>query len=132
MEYTVEQLQQIKKQAFQDAITVSEDGSPSKVQILYLIGRYLGESTNAKWGPKYRFVRDNCEIFIDDYGHFMTVKVDDKYVCHTHGNENLFVNGPWFDDLAPLLLDAVRERDARKQAQDQKESQQLMEQLQIK
>jgi len=58
------------------------------------IARTLGKNLHANYGPKYEFKQDNIRIYLDDYGHYLTIHDGDKLVVSTH-NEKLYAPGEW-------------------------------------
>ena len=96
---TLEGLQELKAKTYKLAQTTGI------INLIGKVARALGERVSQNYGPKYRFTTDACEVYVDDYGNFMTVKVDGKLVCSTH-NEKLFVPGPWVASIHAAYLEA--------------------------
>lgn len=110
---TIQELEETKKQWYFDAM---EDGSIMK---LTEICRHLGEKLPYNYGPKYSFKdggKKEIEIYVDDYGNYMTVKHGDKLRVSTH-NEKLYVKGEWEKLIArlwPLVESKKQEIEAAK------------------
>lgn len=66
------------------------------------IARTLGNRLNANYGPKYQLeCKDRIVVYVDDYGHYATVKQNGHLIMSTH-NERLFVPGSWVEDVLAL------------------------------
>lgn len=89
---TLEELKALKTAWYE---TADKDGT---LLLLADIARKLGEKVNTTYGPKYRFTEDNIEIYVDDYGHYMTIYIDSKLKVSTH-NEKLYVKGDWENNI---------------------------------
>jgi hypothetical protein len=103
---TVDELKALKCQWYDAA---QGDGS---ISLCYLVGRTLGRDLSAKYGPKRRWSAKGVEIYVDDYGRYMTVCAGGKEVCSTHDCSRLFVPGPWMEVVRRAAVQArsVRER----------------------
>lgn len=88
---TSDELRALKAQWYKAACS---DGS---IALCALVARALGTNLDARYGPKYRWVGGAVEIYLDDYGNYMTVEAAGKRVCCTHTCESLFVPGAWMD-----------------------------------
>lgn len=47
------------------------------------------------------------EIFIDNYGNYMTVHLDGKLICSTHVCQKLYIPRDWEDGIEQMYKDAV-------------------------
>lgn len=92
-EMTLEQLRTLKRQNYKNAIN---DGT---LEFLSDIARHLGERQSSNYGPKYKWEHDNIEIFVDDYGNFMTVTVEGEQVASTHPCGQYIRGGGWLDEV---------------------------------
>ncbi len=105
---SIEELQELKKETYKNA---SDRGILS---LIAKVARVLGEQVRHNYGPKYRYSTPDIEIYVDDYGNFMTVNVGDCKVCDTHPNSRLFVPGPWLvaiDTVYPLVCGKVTSKE---------------------
>ena len=46
--------------------------------------RYLGNRLNTRYDPKYSWEHDDINIYVDDYGHYMTMHYNGKEILSTH------------------------------------------------
>ena len=95
------------------------------------IARELGEPVNDRYGPKYRFAFTVSSelagvVYVDDYGHYMTVHVNGREVLSTHSNDGLFVPGPWVDELLGRYDAARSQADAERAVRDEHDRQRLL------
>ncbi len=72
---------------------------------LHVIARMLGERAHHNYGPKYRYKDGDIEIYVDDYGAYMTTRVSGKLKVSTH-NEKLYVPGEWEEIINRLYPQA--------------------------
>ena len=107
-EMSEEQLLAMKRLIFQEAKSQGVIGG------LATIARQLGEELNANYGPKYKWEGEGVVVYVDDYGHYMTVHADgNRLVSSSHKNEKLFVPGPWLTPLLPLIEQATQAAEAK-------------------
>lgn len=125
MDYTVEELKQLKKQWYQDAM---DKGMIAKIG---KVCRELGSKVPAKWGPKYQFDSDGLSLYVDDYGHYMTATYKNKLVCSTHFCEQLFVPGEWEKIIEDQYPEAEKKEEIKNSERLHKEKKQLEEKLGI-
>lgn len=72
-----------------------------------------GPGRTSTYGPKYRWTEGDVTIYVDDYGHYMTVHAAGEEVCSTHACGKLFVPGPWVDQIrAHVALAAAKQESA--------------------
>ena len=118
MSNLAEQLRTQIKQRYEQA---SGDGTFGK---LAMIARELGESLNASYGPKYKFLQGGIEIYVDDYGHYMTVTRKDGLVeelASTHPCSRFIKSGDWLEPLLDNYESAKQkaaERAAKREAEE--------------
>jgi hypothetical protein len=109
-----------------------EDAKDSgKLTELHAIGRYLGTPLQANYGPKYAYNVDELYIYVDDYGHYMTVNYKEKMVCSTHPCERLYVPGDW-ETMIPQLVNLAdqRKKDRFIEVEEKRKSE-LLKKLQL-
>lgn len=107
-EMSEEQLLAMKRLIFQEAKSQGVIGG------LATIARQFGEELNANYGPKYKWEGEGVVVYVDDYGHYMTVHADgNRLVSSSHKNEKLFVPGPWLTPLLPLMEQAREAAEAK-------------------
>lgn len=92
---------------------------------LATIARELGESLSHRYGPKYRFTDGDLEIYVDDYGHFMTVKRGSEQLASTHTCERFIKDGDWQKQLLSHYEEAEHKKQERERQQDLKEEARL-------
>ena len=103
-----EQLLAMKRRLFQEA------KAQGVISGLATIARQFGEELNANYGPKYKWEGEGVVVYVDDYGHYMTVHADgNRLVSSSHKNEKLFVPGPWLTPLLPLMEQAKQAAEAK-------------------
>ena len=103
-----EQLLAMKRLLFQEA------KAQGVISGLATIARQFGEELNANYGPKYKWEGEGVVVYVDDYGHYMTVHADgNRLVSSSHKNEKLFVPGPWLTPLLPLMEQAKQAAEAK-------------------
>ncbi len=81
------------------------------------IARQLGGDINHNYGPKYTWAQDGVDVYVDDYGKYMTVSYKGRRVCSTHPCDNLFVPGEWvlvIDQYAQAAKDKSNAKEARR------------------
>lgn len=109
---TNEQLRELIKQRYQEA---EDSGLLSRIAD---VARELGHdpaSSDAQgnrtgyrstYGPKYIWHDGDVEVFVDDYGRYMTVRYRDQRVLSTHRADKFIVYGPWVDIISKAVPDA--------------------------
>lgn len=119
---TTRELELYKTQMYNDN---SKNGNISK---LYAIARLLGEDVRHNYGPKYMLQDGFIQIYVDDYGGYMTVHEGLKLKVSTH-NEKLYVPGEWEEIITRLYPIAKEKQEAQKAAKEQSEKSALLNQL---
>lgn len=98
------------------------------IKKLAQICRLLGSRLNHSYGPKFRFTEGNIEIYVDDYGGYMTVHVGGKLRVSTH-NERLYAIGEW-EEIIDRLWPKAEELENQKDCSiEQTRKQDLLDQL---
>jgi len=105
---TKKELLELKCQRYKRAV---DNGTIEK---LYLIARELGKELSATYGPKYSWNKDQIDIYVDDYGHYMTVNINDKLVCSTHFCDEFIIPGEWLD----IVLKSYQEAHIKNKQQE--------------
>lgn len=97
--------------------------------------RELGNSLSVRYGPKYELCIEDVYIYVDGYGRYMTVSVDDPEadervrVCSTHPADGLFVPGEWLRKVEPYYESAHCSERERKSRREDENRRKLLEQL---
>lgn len=99
-----------------------------KIQQLYSIARELGDRVPHNYGPKYRYADNGLNIYVDDYGHYMTVHLDGKLIVSTH-NERLYVPGEWESVIHGLYTLANQTEVERNENKEHAEKSKLVDSL---
>lgn len=121
----VEELKALKVQWYENAC---KDGS---IALCHLVGSQLGVSLSAKYGPKYKWEAEGVEIYVDDYGNYLTVHVDGKQVCCNHYCTRLFIPGPWMDVVKRAAVLARQKKEGDECRREQDECRRLLDELGI-
>lgn len=119
---TAKELEDYKRKLYKDN---TDNGN---IQKLYTIGRKFGADFASNYGPKYLLNEGQTEIFIDDYGGYMTVKVNGKLKVSTH-NEKLYVPGEWEGIISRLWPKASAKQYQDSLSTEDKRKQDLLDQL---
>lgn len=120
---SLDELKALKAQWYQEA------DNHGILRGLAEVARTLGKKLPERYGPKFRWEGgDEVEIYVDDYGHYMTVHHKGRLVCSTH-SDRLFVPGDWSTQPLSLLTQARDCRDAERAAIEDKERARLVEEL---
>lgn len=98
------------------------------IQKLRTIAKYLGEKVQHNYGPKYLFKDGAIEIYVDDYGGYMTVNVTGKLKVSTH-NEKLYAPGSWEAIINRLYPKAAASKHKEDSKTEDKRKQDLLDQL---
>lgn len=120
---TADELKSLKTQWYE---TARQDGS---LALCYLVGRELGTALNSRYGPKYLWKFSNVELYVDDYGHYLTVHQDNKLVCSTHDTNRLFVPGSWVESVKNAAIVARHKTEKKEFRREQEEVNRLMSEL---
>ena len=121
---SLEDLKKIKKEWCANA---KADGSLIKI---YLVGRVLGERIPHNYGPKYRWQYQGINLYIDDYGDYMTVDYNGKRVCNRDGNYvGLFIPGEWMNIISEAAIKAKEIQKQREIDREEEERQNLLKEL---
>ena len=119
-----EQLLAMKRLLFQEA------KAQGVLSGLATIARQFGKELNANYGPKYKWEGEGVVVYVDDYGHYMTVHADgNRLVSSSHKNEKLFVPGPWLTPLLPLMEQAREAAEANAEQRKRDAAQALRDAL---
>lgn len=116
---TSKELEEYKTQLYNDN---TQNGNIRK---LYMIARMLGEPVRHNYGPKYLYKEGDIEIYVDDYGGYMTTNVNNKLKVSTH-NDKLYVPGEWEEIINRLSPEAQTKQDERDNANEVYEKQRLL------
>ena len=123
-EMTSKELETLKREFY---VAATNDG---RIDNLYLIARYLGERVSHNYGPKYRYIQGELEIYVDDYGNYMTAKLNSKLIVSTH-NERLYVPGEWETHIPQLVYLAEAAKKDLASNREAEEKNELLTQLTI-
>lgn len=120
---TVDELKELKREWYREA------RDSGKLKVIATVARVMGQQMAAKYGPKYQWQHGDISIYLDDYGRYLTVTVDETRVCSTHPTSCLFVPGDWYDVIAAHApnTDAIISR--REQSIAERERQRLLAEL---
>jgi hypothetical protein len=116
---SLKELEEYKTKLYNDN---TQNGNIHK---LYTIARILGVSVPHNYGPKYLYKEDEIEIYVDDYGHYMTTKVNGKLKASTH-NDKLYAPGEWEEIINRLYPEAQAQQKEMNTANEQYEKQRLL------
>lgn len=120
---SLEELKALKKRWWQYGV---DSGA---IAACGLIARFLGKKLDAKYGPKYRFEAGQLSIYLDDYGHYMTVMHAGRAVVGTHHNSQVFIPGDWTAELVELEARAAAVWDGNLHQVDEAKRQELLIEL---
>ena len=120
---TKKELLELKCQRYKRAV---DNGTIEK---LYLIARELGKELSATYGPKYSWNKDQIDIYVDDYGHYMTVNINDKLVCSTHFCDEFIIPGEWINIVLKSYQKAFKKNKQRKVNQEDLECKEILKQI---
>jgi len=105
---SLEELKELKR-------TQYEEARKSGVFLrLATVGRELGREVGRP-GPKYLWEDSSVRVFVDDYGRYVTVHVNEKLVASSHPCTRLFIAGQW-QDVALARYPEAREKAAQREA----------------
>jgi hypothetical protein len=130
-EMTIEELKLLKIDWYRAAV---ENGS---IAMCNLVARTFGRDPisienpgfSSTYGPKYLWRNGDIEIYVDDYGKYMTVKIDGKLVCSTHVTERLFIPGEWVERVRPFAESAAVKKSEWQLSEAEKKRRELIEEL---
>ncbi len=122
-QYSLDELKEMKRAWYSEA---EQSGLLARIAT---VCRELGSRLNANYGPKYEFVSVTTVIYVDDYGHYMTVRADGKEVCSTHPCSRLFVPGEWAKQIDALYTVAVAKLDEKAAERTSREKDELAREL---
>jgi hypothetical protein len=122
-EMSSKELEDLKKKLYK------ENTDNGNIKKLYTIARMLGEHVNANYGPKYLYKKGETEIYVDDYGGYMTVQVGDNKKVSTHFCNNLYVPGEWEAIITEVYPSAKEKLEANKLQTEQRAKSDLLSQL---
>lgn len=94
---------------------------------LAAIARELGKQQGGD--PKYIYQGGDIEIYLDEYGNYMTVKVGKKEVASTHQTNQFIIPGEWLDAVRDFYDEAVERKGARLNKRDNNERNELLDKL---
>jgi hypothetical protein len=118
---SVRELEELKALNFAAA---ERDGAFEK---LGAVARYLGTSLNVSYGPKYRWQCGAVQVYLDCYGGVLTATLGGKHVAWK-GNR-LFIPGDWFQVIEDAYPYAIKTRDDRKAANEERLRRELIAEL---
>lgn len=107
-----------------------ENSDNDNIKKLSEIGRFLGDKLSVNYGPKYELYEEDTEteIYVDDYGGYMTVKINGKMKVSTH-NEKLYVPGDWEEIISRLHPKAEEIKNMRLNGASKTERDKLLDEL---
>lgn len=94
-----------------------ENTDNGNIHKLCTIARMLGDNINANYGPKYALQDGAIQIYVDDYGHYMTVHEESKMKVSTH-NEKLYAPGEWEQIITRLYPSAEHKLNLQNEARE--------------
>ena len=129
MEITITQFKQLSTvelaQLRRDLYSRAEkDGTLMKIaEVAREFGKDpAGDGFVSTYGQKYLWKETvfgyPLEIYVDDYGNYMTVTLNNKRVCSTHLCDRLFVPNKWVDFVLEKYGEVQRLRAERKAETD--------------
>lgn len=116
---TSEQLRQLKESEYQAALNAGH------FVFIGEVAKYLGVKQNHIYGPKYKWNYKDIEIYLDNYGGYMTVHEGGKLKASTH-NERLFARGGWFERIKETVGDSLNAVKTKELYQEEKAKQQQL------
>lgn len=121
-EMTIEQLRALKEHNYKTAI---HDGT---FEFLANLARHFGVYQSCSYGPKYKWENDdgNIVIFVDDYGHYMTVTVNGEKVASTHFCDQYIKSGNWFNEVHVFRGEVDRTIKKKQEEKEAKERAELL------
>ena len=119
------ELKELQKKWYQGAV---RDGSLGRC---YKVCVILGERIEARHGHKYGFKDGGLDLYVDNWGNFFTARWEGKQVMSTHPCTKLFIPGAWMDKVNLLYPLAVEKEGKEKEAREDRERQQLLEELSL-
>lgn len=124
-EMTAEQLKALQSEWYE---TAHANGNIEK---LYAIARHLGDPVRHNWGPKYCYDKDGITVYVDDYGHYMTVALHGKNVVSTHPGDRLYIPGEWESAIPALHALAIEAKDSKGRMSEDREKEELLKKLSL-
>ena len=118
-----DQLKALRKQRYQEAI---DNGTIGRIG---MVCRYLGQKVPAKYGPKYLWDCGKINVYVDDYGHYMTASVDGKTILSTHSCDQFIIPGPAIDKILEFYPESDKKRTEKKDGFYQAEREKLLSQI---
>lgn len=130
---TNEELKQLRQERYHAAC---QNGTFAK---LGLIARQLGHDPASRdadgnpipyrssHGPKYVWRRNNIKIYVDDYGHYMTVHMGDREMASTHQCSQFIIPGDWIAEALSVYEVAVAKANMARQQKNDHERRQLLQ-----
>lgn len=116
---SIDALKELQKRYYEESDVIREMAA--------IIACEMGNRLSVDYGPKFVYAPDDPDgnkyhgkrkglsIYVDDYGHYMTIHVDGKLVCSTHPTEQLFVPGEWVKRIDAIYKEAYQLMIARRQ-----------------
>lgn len=108
------------------------------LDLIALVARELGHDPASRdaegkptgyvstYGPKHVWECGDVSIYVDDYGHYMSIRVGEQRVCSTHRTSQFFVAGPWVETVLAHLPEAREKQDQRKRTAEAAERERLL------
>ncbi len=81
------------------------------------------------YGPKRVWLSGDVRVYVDDYGHYMTVHAGGREVCSTHPCSEFFIAGPWVEEIFNHLPAAKEKQERRQQERESAERERLLAKL---
>ena len=130
------QAQELKNKSIDELNQLHADwykGNEKNIRLISDICREIGHKQNASCGPRYmideHIGKNRIRVYVDDYGHYSTVYVNEKLVMSTH-NEKLFIPGEWVEAFLNKFLHIAEEKEtARKNKEQEVKKQKLIDEL---
>lgn len=130
---TIEQLTTLRREYYQ-----ASDGVRAMAATT---AREIGERLSVNYGPKYVYAPDDPDmekfyaqrsglvIYVDDYGNYMNIYVDQRLVCSTHATNQLFVPGAWVRRIDEVYPDVYAKVVARREIKLHNQRKNLIDEL---
>lgn len=96
------------------------------------IARVFGEKVPHNYGPKYSYINKDIEIYVDDYGNYMTVHSHKKgKMLASFGSkeDGFIIPGEWLDDVLELYPEAEEVRKKIKQDEEYMRRESILKEL---
>lgn len=125
---TIEQINELKARRYTEA----QQGRV--FHKLAVVARELGKDPASPgymstYGPKYIWKHASIEIYVDDYGNYMTVNFNGRKVASTHDCDRFIIPGGWQDVALAFFGSAQEKADQREYKRQQERKQKLLAQV---